>query len=311
MLIFTNETLYEIIKMLKDKNLKIKEKISFEVLNPDINTSKYAGEKIFINNKEYIYRSYKAWNDLAEILYCVMLTPKFISNSRVVLTFEKINYNESFHRNKDNLEKYGLKSIFSNIHKNEEPAFFHYYLQALNNVNINKRIKILNLGINNGDEFEIIRKHVSNFKDLELVGIDYCSSAIEYAKNNFPYKNVNFYQHDINNLDSLKLEKFDLIITIGTLQSSNIDFKLTFMLLIQKYLKKNGAIILGFPNCRWMDGQMLYGAKMKNYNFSDMSLLYKDVYFCKKYLQQKKFKVHITGKNYIFLTAISHELPNR
>jgi hypothetical protein len=31
--------------------------------------------------------------------------------------------------------------------------------------------------------------------------------------------------------------------------------------------------------------------------------LYKDVYFCKKYLQQKKFKVTLTGKEYVFLTA--------
>ncbi|MEA2019584.1 MAG: methyltransferase, partial [Campylobacterota bacterium] len=37
----------------------------------------------------------------------------------------------------------------------------------------------------------------------------------------------------------------------------------------------------------------------------EMSNLYKDVNFCKKYLQQKKFRVTITGKDYIFLTATS------
>ena len=64
-------------------------------------------------------------------------------------------------------------------------------------------------------------------------------------------------------------------------------------------------MILGFPNCRWIDGEMIYGAKAKNYAFPEMSLLYKDVHFCKKYLQQKKFRVTVTGKNYIFLTATS------
>lgn len=305
MLIFTNQTLYEITESLKDQNLQINEQVSFEVLNPDIDTSKYAGEKIVIDDQEYIYRSYKAWIDLAEVLYCRMLTPKYINESKVVLTFEKIDYKDSFHKSGDDLEKYGVESTFANIHKNEEPAFFHYYLQALNNVDIEKRVRILNLGVNSADEFELIQKHVSNFENLELVGIDYCPSAIEDAKIKFPYENVKFYNHDINDLDSLNLGEFDLIITIGTLQSSNIDFKLTFMSLVQKYLKKEGAFILGFPNCRWIDGQMLYGAKMKNYSFSDMSLLYKDVHFCKKYLQQKKFKVHITGKNYIFLTATS------
>jgi hypothetical protein len=77
------------------------------------------------------------------------------------------------------------------------------------------------------------------------------------------------------------------------------------MQIVQNYLKKDGSMILGFPNCRWIDGEMVYGAKAKNYSFSEMSLLYKDVIFCKKYLQQKKFRVTITGKDYIFLTATS------
>ena len=77
------------------------------------------------------------------------------------------------------------------------------------------------------------------------------------------------------------------------------------MNIVQNYLKNDGAMILGFPNCRWIDGQMIYGAEVKNYNFSELSLLFKDVNYCKKYLQQKKFRVTITGKDYIFLTATS------
>jgi hypothetical protein len=74
---------------------------------------------------------------------------------------------------------------------------------------------------------------------------------------------------------------------------------------VQNRLKRDGAMILGFPNCRWIDGEMIYGAMMKNYSFSEMSNLYKDVNFAKKYLQQKKFRVTITGKDYIFVTATS------
>jgi len=77
------------------------------------------------------------------------------------------------------------------------------------------------------------------------------------------------------------------------------------MSIVQNQLKKNGSMILGFPNCRWIDGEMVYGARVKNYPFSEMGLLYKDVIFSKKYLQQKKFRVTITGKDYIFLTATS------
>jgi len=177
-----------------------------------------------------------------------MLTPKELNPHAILIRYEKLNKDVSFHKNSDTPEfKYGKNSIFSQIHKNEEPS----------------------------------------------------GSA------SAGYGNIEFYTHDINNLNSLNLGKFDLIISIGTLQSSNLEFNPLFMSIVQNQLKKDGAMILGFPNCRWLDGEMIYGARVKNYPFSEMGLLYKDVIFCKKYLQQKKFRVTITGKDYIFLTATS------
>jgi len=82
-----------------------------------------------------------------------------------------------------------------------------------------------------------------------------------------------------------------------------MNFNQTFMSLYQEHLEKDGAIILVFPNCRWIDGEMIYGAKAPNYAFSEMSLVLKDIHFCKKYLQQKKYRVVITGKDYLFLSA--------
>jgi len=212
---------------------------------------------------------------------------------------------QSFHQDKGlGKEKYGNNSSFSLINKNEEPSFIHSYTQALFNVNIKAKKNILNLGVNRGDEFEVIKNILTKeeFEKLNLVGVDYSASAITLAKQRFA-KNAIFYTHDINDLDKLALEKTDLLISIGTLQSSSINFKLLFMSLVQNYLKKDGSIILGFPNCRWIGGEMIYGAKAKNYSFSELSVLHKDIYFCKKYLQQKKYRVTITGKNYLFLTA--------
>ena len=308
MLKFEGESLLEIFNLLQEKInlLQPKEIIEFEVLNPDIKTSTYAGTLINEDNKIYTYRGFKTWLDLSELLYCKFLTPKYISDTIILIRFEKLNLDDSFHKSEEiKEEKYGTSSIFSKINKNEEAAFLVHYLKALQNVDIDKRIRVLNLGINSGDEFDIIKKYASNYENLELVGIDYSKTAISLAKEKIYDENVSFFAHDINDMQSLNLEKFDLIISIGTLQSSSIDFKLVFMSLVQNYLKKEGAMILGFPNCRWIDGEMIYGAKAKNYSFPEMSLLYKDVHFCKKYLQQKKFRVTVTGKNYIFLTATS------
>jgi hypothetical protein len=299
----------KIITILKQKlqELKPKEIVEFEVINPDIASSTYNGNRVLIKNEEYIYRGYKTWLDLAHQLGCRMLTPKKIDENFLIMRYEKLNEDVSFHNLQTSKEeKYGVASIFSKIEKNEEAAFIYYYLQALKNVNVERRKRILNLGVNSGDEFEALINAVSSYEELELLGIDYCDSAIDAAREKFAaFSNISFLSGDINELNSLELGEFDLIISIGTLQSSNLEFNPLLMSIVQNQLKRNGAMILGFPNCRWIDGEMIYGARVKNYPFSEMGLLYKDVLFAKKYLQQKKFRVTITGKDYIFLTATS------
>lgn len=301
---YTDQPMLTIIRELETL-LKEQQTFSFDVLNPDIAQGLYAGEKIEVEGTAYCYRSLKAWSDLATLLHCKMLLPQRLSDTSIRLHFRKLNDQSSFHtaaiESKD--DKYGTDSSFSRIHKNEEPAFIHAYSKALDNVAIGTRRRILNLGVNRADEFDVIQSLVTEeiFKQMHLVGIDHSSSAIGLAQKRFP--DHTFYTHDINAIDELNLGKFDLIISIGTLQTPGIHFKLFFNTLVQNYLNPNGAIILGFPNTRWMDGEMIYGAKMANYNDSDLSLVIKDIYYCKKYLQQKKFRVRITGRDYLFLTA--------
>jgi 2-polyprenyl-3-methyl-5-hydroxy-6-metoxy-1,4-benzoquinol methylase len=250
--------------------------------------------------------SLKAWVNLAELLKCKLLIPK-IQNSDIVLTFKKLDISNSFHSQKvKNIkEKYGTNSLFFTIDKLKEPTFSLIYKQALQSVDIANKKHILNLGINRGDEFEFIKKIVpkEQFENINFYGVDHSKSAIEYAKKRLNGENFYFFEHDINNIKSLNLPKMDLIISIGTLQSPTINYKPFLMELVQKHLSTNGALILGFPNSRWIDGELIYGAKVKNYSFSELSLLFNDVIFAKKYLQQKRFKVTITGKEYIFVTA--------
>ncbi len=289
---FSSETMYETYTILEReiKKLNENETFYFTIVNPDENNSIFSG--------------YKALTNLAEILFCKMTTPKILANNIVQIGFKKLNTSNSFHKSPENSsEKYGTNSTFATINKNSEPSFVVSFIKALKHVKLDKKYRVLNLGINKADEFEIINE-VFDTKNIEFIGVDYCKSAIDEAKKKFDdTENFKFFAKDINKLEELNLGKFDLIISIGTLQSSNIDFKLTFMSLVQNYLKKDGSLILGFPNCRWIDGEMIYGAKMPNYNFSEMTLLFKDVYFCKKYLQQKKFHVLLTGKDYVFLSA--------
>jgi len=287
---FKHETLLEISTWIAQA-LPSTSLLSFNVPNPDQQGNK----------------SFKTWVDLAELHFCKMLMPKAIDEDFIELTFKKLNPNSSFHaassQNKE--EKYGTESLFFDINKNEHPTFLHAYHKALEAVKVQERKEVLNLGINKGDEFELIQQLLGEerFDSINFYGIDHSRSALAYAKRRFPKENVQFFQQDINQLQALNLPKADLIISIGTLQSPSIHYKPFLMSLVQEHLSNHGAFILGFPNSRWMDGELIYGAKAPNYAYSEMSLLFNDVMFAKKYLQQKKFRVTLTGREYVFLTA--------
>lgn len=291
MKLFTTQKLLEITTWIESE-LQEKETLSFQVLNPD-NSSSCLG--------------YKAWVNLAELHHCKLLTPLMVNEESIQLTFQKLKSKDSFHsapiKNKE--EKYGTASKFFTINKNEEPTFLHAYKKALEAVKIEQRKQVLNLGVNKGDEFELIERLIDKetFDNIKFIGLDHSQTALNYAKKRFPKENVEFYKQDINKLNELNLEKSDLIISIGTLQSPSINYKPFLMSLVQEHLTPNGAFILGFPNSRWIEGELIYGAKAPNYPYSEMSLLFNDVIFAKKYLQQKKFRVTITGREYIFLTA--------
>ena len=274
----------EILKHFSSLHVEANEIVEFEILKKDID--------------------YKNFVDLAQIFFMKMLTP-ILKENHIVLRFKKLDEKSSFHKEKVSSEKYGVDSEFFNIDKTSQFSFLYYYQEALKFVNLKEKKTILNLGVNKGDEFRVIKEMLSEdeFKAKEFVGLDYSSSIIEYAKKDTPDKNVSFTCRDINKLSEDNLARFELIISIGTLQSSNINFNERFMSLYQNHLEKNGTIILGFPNCRWIDGEMIYGAKAPNYTFNEMSLVLKDIHFCKKYLQQKKYRVVITGKDYLFLAA--------
>ena len=288
---FINKTLLEITININTE-LRNNNYIKFIIENPDLN----------LNN-----RGYKTWVNLAELHFCKMLTPRIYDNLSIVLHFKKLNKENSFHSApiSNQQEKYGVDSIFFDINKNEEPTFLHAYKKALEAVKVQDRRNILDLGINKGDEFELIEQLIDKkiFDSIQFNGIDHSQTALDYAKKRFPKNNVKFYKQDINKIKDLNLNKSDLIISIGTLQSPSINYKPFLMSLVQEHLTHNGAFILGFPNSRWIDSELIYGAKAPNYPYSEMSLLYNDVIFAKKYLQQKKFRVTITGREYIFLTA--------
>lgn len=320
---FITENMYQILTILFSKlKTQKNETLEFEVIDPDLSKDQFNGEKFILNNFEYTTRSYKTWIDLAEILDCRFLTPEKVKDSDFIkIRLKPLNKDLSWHKTDNKTEsiseKYGIKSDFFRLNKLEEPYFIKDYYLSLKRIGIKKNDKILNLGINRGDEFipfkDATEKEV--YDSLRFTGIDHSQTAIDFAKEYFvkdSTEKFRFISADINKLSEIEnLGKFNHIISVGTLQSPKIDSKNIFRDFVKTYLEKqniigkqeSNSIILGFPNCRYIDGELKYGAKTKNFKDPEFSLLIKDIIFYKRYLQQHKFKVTITGKYYIFLVA--------
>ncbi len=258
-----------------------------------------------LSSKSFKMLGIKTLTDLAQIFF-FKIDNISCEDNKYILHLKKLNTKSSFHNDENSSEKYGVESEFFSIDKTKEFSFLYYYQEALKFVDIYSKNSVLNIGVNKGDEFVVIKNLLEEdeFKTKEFLGIDYSDSVIDYAKKEFEeYKNMKFLCADVNELDKTDLGRYDMLISIGTLQSSNINFNAKFMELFQNHLQKDGVVVLGFPNCRWIDGEMVYGAKAPNYSFNEMGLVLKDIHFCKKYLQQKGYRVVITGKDYLFLSA--------
>ncbi len=303
---FTDEPLHEIVEHLRARLEPASPGtlLTFTVLNPDLHPGLFSGERVKFNGVTYRHRPYKTWLDLAERLNCRFLTP-LMDDPHVTLRFQPLDLQAPW-RDEGGTEKYGPDSPFGRVSKLEEPAFLLDYEEALARAVLPPGGTVLDLGVNTGDEFAPFERLYPPdlYKTLRFVGVDHSESAVARARERFPDPQFSFYKADVNELEGLELPRFDLVISIGTLQSPGVRDRDLLRSLVQNHLTERGALIFGFPNSRYVDGEVVYGARMKNFRQAELSLLIKDLAFYKKYLQQHKFKVFITGKYDLLITAV-------
>jgi SAM-dependent methyltransferase len=299
--------------------------IELDVLDPDLGADlgagSYAGERI----DHRIHRAFRVWVDLAERLRLRLRTPRPIETPLVRLTFERLNAS-SEPSELGGTEKYGAASIFARIRKLEDPTFVIDLREALDRVidsythvgtndattHVSENgevaaapLRVLDLGVNTGDELALLLAK-PELRDAKIVGVDHSASAIAVARERFAtHPNARFIEADIMQLAQHALGRFDLVVCIGTLQSGALDDRELLRRIVQDHLMPNGAVILGMPNCRYIDGELEYGARVVNITQPELGLLVKDVAFYRKYLQQHHKRVFVTGKHYVFVTGVA------
>lgn len=291
-----------------EKELEEHGEIRLKARAPHLYTGQYNGSlQKAASGQTFQLTHLKTWMDLAEVCRA-RLVMESIDETDLILKLERLEVERSWHKDHpEGSEKYGVDSDYAQVQKNHDPHFVKDYLEALERCQLKEGQAVLNLGVNRGDEFELFYQH-PKFRELslKLMGIDYSSSAISVAKQRFGTEHkTEFYCRDIGALGFEATDQFDVLISINTLHGSHFDGKTIFREVFQNHMhQKKGAVILGFPNCRYIDGEVVYGGKMKNYSRHDFSLLLKDLEYYKKYLQTHKKRVFVTGKYTLFLTAI-------
>ncbi len=279
--------------------------VQLDVLDPDLGRGLYAGEPVPSGG---LHRPLRVWLDLAERLGLRLCTPQRSDDgARLRLTFEPLDRAAQIRGAEPGSEKYGTQSDFARVRKHEDAGFVLDLRDALERVSASAASRVLYLGCNTGDEIDLVRTLSPLLRAAHHVGVDHSASAIAAARARFAAdaEHVTFHELDLASAERLAaLGRFDLIVSVGTLQSGALDDRDLLRRIVQDSLTPRGAVILGIPNCRYVDGEVEYGARMKNFRQPELGLLVKDIAFYRKYLQQHHRQVFVTGKHYLFVTAV-------
>lgn len=307
---FTNESLFTILERvhpLREQALLEQHDFCFEVPNPDIRDVYFSGETVTRDGVECIVRSFRAWVEFGELLHCRFKTPEVVDESFVRLRWEPYEKEDSWHTQEveDITEKYGVGTPFFRLNKLEEPHFLASLRECYLSLDLQAGERVLFLGSHKGDELHLLREVLGpeRFATLSCVGVDHCGSAVDYARTRFDRSHVEFLKMDLNDLLTWEAEPFHLIVSVGTLHSPGVQAYDLFRSLTRERLHPNGAVVLGFPNCRYVGGELQYGARARNYETMELSLMLKDLMFYRRYMNKKGFRVRMTGKYYLFLTG--------
>jgi trans-aconitate methyltransferase len=314
--------------------------IELDVVDPDRGRGLYAGEAVAADAPDDIHRPLRVWLDLAERLGLRLCMPRLVDDRPgcIRLRFEPLDRGATIRGSDAGTEKYGTRSDFARIRKHEDPGFVVDMRDALERVTASiadavapervtasvtdgaapvpstsqRALRVLYLGCNTGDEIALVRALWPRLRASHHVGVDHSASAIAAARARFAAEAslVTFKEADVAASATLAaLGRFDLVISIGTLQSGALDDRELLRRIVQECLAPRGAIIVGVPNCRYVDGELEYGARMKNFHQPELGLLVKDIAFYRKYLQQHHKQVFVTGKYYVLVTAVDARDP--
>lgn len=282
--------------------------LRLRVLDPDLGAGRYPGERVQLDGREHLHRPLRVWVDLAERMGLRLGTPQPDGEGLVRLELSVLDPAARWEPGEGVAvaEKYGAASGYQRISKLEDPGFVLDLADALERVGLGVGARVLDLGVNTGDELALMATLWPELgRSGSFVGVDHSESALAMARERLPDPRHCFVHSDLGQLPALDLgAPFDLVVSIATFQSPGVDDRTLLRHLVQQRLAPGGSLILGVPNCRYLDGEVIYGARTKNFRQPELSLAIAGVAYYRRYLQQHRRRVFVTGKHTLLVTAV-------
>lgn len=290
-LAFRLEPLSTIIPALR-RALRAGGAVAFTVPDPDAGLGLYAGE----TTAHGIHRPWSVWVEVADLLGAHLLTPE-----RAGAGLVRVRLQAWVPTSEPDAAGYGAGSDWARVDKLEDPTFLLSFVEALRRVDPPPGGRVLVLGVNRGRELDALPLAFPE-RIFEVHGVDLDASALELARARHP--EVTFHTLDVTTLPRPELGTFDLVIALSLLQSPGIRQDVLLAALRRYHLTPTGGLILGYPNARYRDGTLSPGARVRNFARPDHSLIMADVTEARRGLHGRGFKVFVTGRHEILVTAI-------
>lgn len=276
--------------------------VELDALDPDRARGRHAGERVELDGVAFVHRPWRVWVELADRLGCRLATPLPQGGARVRIRLERLAPRS---RDRDP-GRYGEAGAFARVHQLEDPSFLLDWRDAVARAALPTRPRVLDLGCGRG---ELLADLARRLPDAALVGVDRDASALAVARRALP--GANLLEADLNTLDAATLGAFDLVFATGVLQSPSVDDRALLRVIVGQLAAPAGAIVLGVPNARVQDGELTHGGRVVNLREPELGLVVKDVAFYRRYLQQHRARVYVTGRHLLLVTAVGARAGGR
>ncbi len=290
-------------------------RITCVVPDPDWAPGVFPGGFFEHQGQRLRHRPLAIWLALAELVGCRLKTPRVRADQWLSLTFEVLDATRVPHRFEgERAKKYEPDSPFSAVVRTEEPTFLHYYRQFLERLPERRQGRLLWLGVNQGWEVAPLLSlwPPQRLAVTEVVGIDHAAAAIAVARHRFAaYPHWRFEAADINHLDFAALGRFDAIVAINVLHSPAMNGHDVLQTLLRENCRPNCRLLFGFPNCRYLDGEVRYGTRAGKQREADWGPLINETVFYRRLLTKNRFDVRIRGKHTVLIEATRKQFGGR